>query len=407
MGDENDQSTLDIDDAESFLAEGADDEGEGTGEEESRDVTRDDESSEEEGEGEETQEEETEETEETDEQKAADSADPKDQSIKAITAKYPKLFKEFPELRASFFRDQQFREVFETPAAARSAAEDSANLSALRDSVVSGDASALVAALREEKALGHFASNILTAIQEVDKDALWTALEAPLQTMVRNFYVSGKGGQHEKNISNAALFLSEFLFGNAEVATGRQSAVDEAKKIAEKARMDERANHQKEAFTRFSSETFDQATAQLDAAVDGLLAKDKDLTPFVRGGVKAEIIKQVQAQLSADKDHNGRMQRLWANAHKTMSPADRASIISAYLARAKQIMPSVKVKVVSQARGVAAPSKQGTQQKGKPPAAKGAAGGSGGQNGPVNGKKVNWGKTSAMDFLNDRVTFKQ
>src|SRR5216684_2162863 len=64
-------------------------------------------------------------------------------TIKEINAKYPEFFKDFPDLRHAFFREQEFSQIFPTIDDAKEAAENLESFSNLEEFVLSGTSDGL------------------------------------------------------------------------------------------------------------------------------------------------------------------------------------------------------------------------------------------------------------------------
>jgi len=111
-----------------------------------------------------------------------------------------------------------------------------------------------------------------------------------------------------------------------------------------------------------------------------------------------EIFKSVNSQLNADKVHMRNMDSLWKQASKSLTSANKTSIINAYLARAKQIIPSVKSKMLSEARGASGNKQQNQQNNNSGQPAKPFK--------VTSAKQVDWSKTSDHDFLSGKITYK-
>src|SRR5439155_10821415 len=91
-------------------------------------------------------------------------------SFKDIKAKYPNLFKDFPDLREMFFREQGYSELFPTVEDAKEAHENSANYSFLRELVEGGtteNTEEFLGAVKDIDKLQSFAYSFLPALQKV------------------------------------------------------------------------------------------------------------------------------------------------------------------------------------------------------------------------------------------------
>jgi len=323
-------------------------------------------------------------------------------TVRDLKEKYPGIFKKVPELRGVIFREQQFARIFPTPAIAQTASEDSIAFQGIRESLINGDSREFISAMKGANGIPQMSANLLPALKDIDPDAYLDAIAPVLQTLVRSFYNSGVTSKDE-NVTNAALFLSEFVFSNSEVATGQRSGFDEVKLAADKAVREERARYGTERLQTYRADVQTSAFKELDSLITRSLDKEKDLTPFVKGAAKSAISAEVAAQLKADKQHLRHMDALWATAERGMSPADKASIITAYLARARQVIISAKNKVLSESRGPQAlpqpqqPQQVAPRQQGRPVSQ---------SNGPIDSKRIDWRKTTDADILGDSVTYK-
>src|SRR5262245_34112750 len=106
---------------------------------------------------EETPEEEPEETDELDEIEQELEGPPEDKlelvtpvRRKEILAKYPNLFKDFPQLENSYYRDQQFTEMFGTVKDAQAVAEKAETLDKFEGEILDGNIRNVLKAVKEE-----------------------------------------------------------------------------------------------------------------------------------------------------------------------------------------------------------------------------------------------------------------
>ena len=140
-------------------------------------------------------------------------------------------------------------------------------------------------------------------------------------------------------------------------------------------------------------------------------AFDGVFSNFIRTTIVDRIIEDLGTQLTSDKDHIRFMDSLWDKSKRNgRTEADKARIITAYLARAKSLIPSLRSKYVSEALGQKTRIASGKKEKTEEIASRTNSGtsgrGSNGANKNYNPKSINYSKTSDADILNDNITYK-
>jgi hypothetical protein len=105
------------------------------------------------------------------------------------------------------------------------------------------------------------------------------------------------------------------------------------------------------------------------------------------------------------------MDSLWDKAKRNgRTEADKVRLITAYLTRAKSLVPSLRSKYVSEARGgnekVASKKKEQIDEVSGRTNSGTMGRGSNGANKTYNPKSINYSKTSDADILNDNITYK-
>lgn len=321
-----------------------------------------------------------------------------------MKAKYPDILKDFPSLKAIYYREQQFSDVFPTPADAKEASENNEAFISIRNDVFDGNGTQFLEALKEADKLDSFAGTILNSLYKVSPEAQWKALAPVFQNAIRAFYKSSG----DENDQNAALRLAQYLFGDSEVASGKKNAVKEEEKPRENKEKD---NWKTERYNSFRIDTLSGIHDNMKSEVLAGM-KDETLSSFVKDAIADKVLDGIRDQLQSDKSHMDYMGKLWDKANNNgYTTADKTSITNAFLARAKAIVPTIRRKLIAEAMGTSAKisdKKLETVERGqsrKEP-------GNSGRTSPVNGNKVyspkdiDFSKTSEMDILNGNVTLK-
>lgn len=338
-------------------------------------------------------------------------------TIGEIKAEFPELFKKFPALKDVYFREQRYSAMFPTVEAAEEAQDNSLALTSLRDDILAGDSKNLLTAIKDTdpEALDKVAAQLLPNLYRLSPEAHWKATLPLMENLTRQFYNEG-AKRGDESVMNAALHLAMHLFGDADIAKGGKTL----QQIPDKGVSDDRKRLEAERKS-FQDERSGSFTINVQSkAFDGitqLVGDDKKLDPegvlstFVKKTIKQEIINDVNSQMAADPSHMAYINSLWKQAKESNFVGDwEARITSAYLARAKSLIPALRVKYISEAMGTSQAQSGNKSAMIDKITGRREAGSSGKVpnqgNGVYSPKDVDWSKTSDEDMLNGRVTLK-
>lgn len=345
--------------------------------------------------------------EDEEEKKASETAHPFDRpSLAQIKAAYPDIFQKFPQLKDMYFREKEYTELFSTVGEAKEAAENNSAFAAIQSDIMTGTGEQFFSAVKEAdpKALDRFAGNLMHTLSRVDRGAFFKAANPLVQDVALRMYEKGvKEG--DANLQNSAKFLAEFFFGHEDFATGAKSSVT-AEVPKDNSVENERQQFQQERYSAALDNVQTSAKGKLIALIDN----DKfdphgALTPFVKKTIIDSIVRDIGQQLTADKQHVGYMDRLWAEA-KRGNYKDLSRIESAFLARAKNLVTTLRSKYVSEATGKRIAIAKDAKQKIQSIQSRKSGGGGSAPSGNSGSGKIDYRKTSNMDILNDTVTYK-
>ena len=336
-------------------------------------------------------------------------------SYKEIKAKYPTIFKEFPELREVYFREQAYNQMFPTVDDAKEAQENAENYTTLRDSVIIGDLKPLLSALQGTGSIARFAGRVLPALYEASKDDYFQAVTPLFENLVRSAFAEGRTSGN-KNLMHAAEHLSQYVFGSIEYAQGSKThtAGKGESSDPERERLEEdRRQFELEKYNTARNEVIDVTEDELFKSITKGLDPDGVFSKELREMLVENIAKKVGEQLKTDTQHMATMNSLWKRGAKSgFSRELRQKIISTYLARAKSVMPAIREKVRSAA--VKTKQKDGEDKvtraattAARPEATGTPANGDGKRRGPVSASEVDWNKTSDEEFLAGKITYKK
>jgi hypothetical protein len=314
------------------------------------DLEEKDEKSKDEGTGEETELEEIEkelkgEEKEPDEEDLLELVTPAKR--KEILAAYPDLFKKFPYLEKAYYRDQQFTEILPTIADARLAVEKAQILDRTEAQVMNGDISAVLLAAKDEnqEAFNRIADNYLPTLRKVDQQAYFHVLGGVIKDTIVTMVREGRAlGDQGAPLQAAANVLNQFIFGSQNFQP--HQPLSRAVRPEEVAKDNQfRQQEQQRVYTQFEGVREDLQTKAdnvLKSTIDGHLDPKGTMTDYVKSHATKEAFDNLETLISKDVRFRSLLDKLWEKAFQSnfdKSSTDR--IKSAYLSKAKTLLPSV------------------------------------------------------------------
>lgn len=265
-----------------------------------------------------------------------------------IKEKYPAFFKDFPELKHAFFREQQFSEIFPTVEDAKRAAERELAYEEISSSVIEGDAEKFISELGAEnkESLATFAKNFIPALQKADKEAFYEAVGPTLQGFVKNVYNHGvKEG--DDNIKNAAKIVHKMLFGGGYEDVEREGLVNSGRED----RKDDKVEKEKQAFMAQKYDgLYKEVTNTCYTNLEGEITKGLDDLKKSRPGLYKIIVKDIKERVLGDMDKDqaylGRMAGLWKREQRAgFNGSLKGSLATTFIAKAKTLVPKYRSEV--------------------------------------------------------------
>ena len=354
-------------------------------------------------------EEETEEEEEKEEEEEPEETYHPRPSITELKTAFPDLFKKFPVMKDIIFREQEFGKLFPTVDVARSAVENSDALESFQQALSEGDASTFAKALVEIDAVDKVAPNILGSLYSVSPEAYVAATTPAFEKAVKMMYAEGASSGND-NLANAALVMSKWLFGDLEIAKGTKTFAKVERKDPEVEKIKkEREEESNARYQEHHNEATETASKKLTSLIEDKLDPDEVLSPYMKRTIIKDCIEEVNAQIISDKQFINYMNNLWLEYRRSNYSGElKNRIISAFLLRAKPLIPGIRSRVTKEALGVA---KKDSQNKGKRAAASGSknvpAGATSKERGNFDsGKRVDYSQSSDEDIIAGNIKYR-
>jgi hypothetical protein len=332
---------------------------------------------------------------EKDEQK---EIEPKDLTPRALKESYPKIFKEFPELKDVIFQNREYNKIYGSVEDAIEAREKAQILDEISATTLKGDPTELIAALEktERGSTEQFATNLLTEIRRNNSDAYYRVTDPVIASALKaaESHASKSG---DKNLLLATKYLSNFVFGAQEIPAfnGNQRKEKDPERIKFER---ERAAEQEARNSEHQKTIYDYTEKKLDLMIREGLDPDNVYNEFVKEALADKVMSRIGATLKADKAFQGQMSALWKKAHKEgFTRESKQRIAHTYLAKARRIMPAIRSKIRGEAK-TDSNGNNGSAQK-KIITSGGNSGNTGKKQIPNDPRKINWKTTTDEDIL--------
>lgn len=326
-----------------------------------------------------------------------------DVTVQSLKKAYPDILKKFPDLRNVIYRENAFRQLFPSVKAAEEINGRSEDLAVIEAHLIQdGDAKwfAEVMKARGGENYKKFYKRVIPALFETDRE-LYREVTQPILQLALHAALSEGKKSGDKNQVIAAKLMSKFLFNTDEISLPDSDDPD--------LRVQERVNREREEWlTEVSREAVTEIyeASRESLLVDAAEGLPKNLTKWQREKLVEDIADKVDALIQQDPSAVQNLKSLFARARQSRySRESKARIKSAYLARAKNLLPKVKARLLAQALGTKPSTKgEGTQVKKR---FQGQGGGGKPTGRTPNADQIDWDKTSDEDLLAGRPTLKK
>ena len=322
-------------------------------------------------------------------------------SYKDIVTKYPKLFKDFPDLRQSFFREQKFTEIFPTIEEATPASEESEDYKAIVSDLQHGNISNIIDVLDGDQ-LKNAAASFLPSLYKKDQEVYFAVTGPLLDNFIKQAFKAAEQSGDE-DLKASAQWIAKWAFGDFAFASGGKH-VQPLNKPATDSKLDEdRKTYESQKFNENYNAVVDTG---LKALKNNIVAGLSDVTSStLKDMITKRVEEEVSEALERDPSHVRRMDALWKRARGAGFVGDhKTRILSTYLARAKSLVPAIrsriKAEVVGQSSVTAAPEKPtaSTMPSGSQARVTSKL--------PDDPTKIDWKRTSDMDAIRGQATLK-
>lgn len=270
-----------------------------------------------------------------------------------ILKKYPTLFKDFPALEKSYYRDQQFTQILGTIDEAKEAVENSKVLQRFSDDMIeSGNTHNLLKMIKDNNpaTFNSVVDNYLEHLAKVDEGAYHHVLGNVIKNTILGMVQEAKDSGDD-DLRTAAALLNKYAFGSTKFVPPNKLSKEEDKSNKGESEISKR--EQDIIRTQIQNATSDinaRVTGTIKNAINQHIDPKGHMTDFIKGVAVQKALDKVTGLIERDTRFGKIVEKLWERAAKdNFSKASQDDIKRAYLSRAKGLLTPVLQSVRNEA----------------------------------------------------------
>ena len=312
------------------------------------------------------------------------------------------IFKKVPELRSVIFREQEYTKVFPSVEDAKQAQEAAEIFAGYQNDLTEGNSGPLLEALEkvDKKSLESFVANFIPTVEKQSKDLYLGMLYPEFKKLFRAAIKSG-----DDRLVKSAENLNWFIFGDTDVRSDVGLKPKQRDERDEEFSKKEREFEERQ-YNSFRSDVVKTGESRTKAIIRSAF-KDSDMSELLQKSLTNEIFTRVAGIITKDARHMGNVNNLWQQAKRAGFTSEwKDRILSAYLSRAKLLIPKYRQQVLSEAKVSAKTRSEETNEK-KPIRVSPSHSVHHKVQGKLDPKKINWDKTDERALLDGNYVEKK
>lgn len=262
---------------------------------------------------------------------------------KAILKEFPELFKKFPGIEKSIYRERAYAEHFPTVADAKEAVERLEVLKGFEEKVFSGDLSSVLGALKEQEPAkyGEYVDNYLENLEKFDPKAYKHVSNKIVYQIADYIFRAGENlSSEELKASGKWLYEQAFGKGNGQAPTkfaGENSPNPESEKLKK-----EKEEFARQRFETVRNDLQSRTDNVLKSTINNNIDPRSQMSDYVKRQAVRDCLEKLDQVVSADGRFKSVLDNLWKRASESnYSPESVNKIRNAYLSKCKASLPEV------------------------------------------------------------------
>lgn len=262
---------------------------------------------------------------------------------KEILAKYPNIFKDFPQLEKSFYRERQYTEVFPTIDEAKEAYEKSQALDGFEKDILSGNTEKILKIVKDEdsNAFNKLVDNYLPNLAKVDRGAYLHVVGNVVKQMIFNMARQAKSSNNEA-LASAAQILNQFAFATDEFQPPSNLARPDSNNGEEDKLKKERAAFVNERLQVAAEDVRTRISNTVRSTITNHIDPKDEMDDYTRRNAIRDAMENLDSLLERDDQLRSTIDKLWKRAaDEKFSQSSLNRIRSTFIAKVKLALPGV------------------------------------------------------------------
>jgi len=268
-----------------------------------------------------------------------------------ILKKYPQLFKDFPQLEKSYYRDKQFTELLPTISDAKEAVAKANVLDRFENDLLQGNTEEVLQVVKKtnQNSFNKIVDGYLPTLHKVDPQAYNHVVGNVIKTLVSGMVQEARSSGDD-GLQTAASLAYKFVFGNTQFTPPQNLSKPEEKNPEADKLKEERERFATERFQTTQSELTNKVQNTLKATIANNMDPKDNMTEYVRGKAVEDAMNTLQELIQQDRSFVSINNKLWERAFRSnFAQSDVDKIRAAFLSKAKTLLPTVIKKARNEA----------------------------------------------------------
>lgn len=293
---------------------------------------------------------------------------------KEILKAFPDLFKKFPYLERAYYREQKYTEIFPTIKDAEEAQQTIGNFGKYVNEVSEGNLDSIISEVKknDENSFAKLVNNYLPSLYKADQRAYFHVVSNLVRDTVQRMFTEGKRTENEA-LQGAAAILNQFVFGTSDYVPPSALPVKEKK---DDGINQERAKFIEEKLSYHLNDLETKVGNTLTATIDNHIDPKGVMSVYVRKNAVKDCLDSLNEALANDTRFVKIKDMLWEQAFKSnFNRNSLEKIRSAFLSRAKTLLPELIKRTRNEAMRGQSPVKRNREEVDEEPIERGKSSG--------------------------------
>lgn len=261
---------------------------------------------------------------------------------KEILAAFPELFKKFPYIEQSMYREKAYTDTLGTVEDAREAVDKAKKFDDINEKLTTGNVEAILESVNKEK-FGDVVDGLMPALFKKDPNAFYHIASGFAKSTISQMLAEAQSTKDEE-MYKAAVAVHKYIFGNTQfTAHGRYGAAanpNETKELTEIQKREK--DFQDRVAETHKTEVKSRIDNQIKSTINANIDKNNEMTDYIKRNATRDALDTVNSLLEQDTRFQLLINKAWEKAAKADFPKkDIDEIKSAYASKARTILSEV------------------------------------------------------------------